>query len=104
MSEHLTRALEQIKRGKGLDLVKSSLTLHFREATKEIEKVPCGTCDTLVDDKTCPECNGEGVLNGTEWVYKDVSEEVDAWVKHDELALKAYRQKCLDVKAKYPKE
>lgn len=35
--------------------------------------------------------------------YPELSEFVDAWVKNDEEALEEYRQKCLAVKAKYPK-
>lgn len=35
--------------------------------------------------------------------YPELGEFVDAWVKNDTEALEEYRQKCLDVKAKYPK-
>jgi hypothetical protein len=35
--------------------------------------------------------------------YPALGEFVDAWVKNDEDALEEYRQKCLEVKAKYPK-
>ena len=35
--------------------------------------------------------------------YPELGEFVDAWVKNDQAALEEYRQKCLDVKAKYPK-
>jgi hypothetical protein len=35
--------------------------------------------------------------------YPEMGEFVDAWVKGDEQALEEYRQKCLEVKAKYPK-
>jgi hypothetical protein len=35
--------------------------------------------------------------------YPEMGEFVDAWVKGDEQALEDYRQKCLEVKAKYPK-
>ena len=35
--------------------------------------------------------------------YPELGEFVDAWVKNDQEALEEYRQKCLDVKAKYPK-
>ena len=35
--------------------------------------------------------------------YPEIGEFVDAWVKGDEQALEEYKQKCLEVKAKYPK-
>jgi hypothetical protein len=35
--------------------------------------------------------------------YPELGEFVDAWVKGDEQALEEYKQKCLEVKAKYPK-
>lgn len=35
--------------------------------------------------------------------YPELGEFIDAWVKNDEEALEEYRQKCLAVKAKYPK-
>lgn len=35
--------------------------------------------------------------------YPDYRDFLDAWVKNDEKALEEYRQKCLNVKLKYPK-
>lgn len=35
--------------------------------------------------------------------YPELGEFVDAWVKNDQAALDEYRQKCLAVKAQYPK-
>jgi hypothetical protein len=35
--------------------------------------------------------------------YPELGEFVDAWVKNDNEALEEYRQKCLNVKTKYPK-
>lgn len=35
--------------------------------------------------------------------YPPQEDFLDAWVKNDEQALEAYRQKCLAVKIKYPK-
>jgi hypothetical protein len=35
--------------------------------------------------------------------YPEMGEFVDAWVKGDAQALEEYRQKCLAIKAKYPK-
>jgi hypothetical protein len=35
--------------------------------------------------------------------YPEMGEFLDAWVKNDTAALEEYRQKCLEVKAKFPK-
>ena len=35
--------------------------------------------------------------------YPNLAVFADAWVKNDQAALEEYRQKCLAVKAKYPK-
>jgi hypothetical protein len=35
--------------------------------------------------------------------YPDYREFLDAWVKDDQVALAAYKEKCLAVKSKYPK-
>jgi hypothetical protein len=35
--------------------------------------------------------------------YPELGEFVDAWVKDDQAALDEYRQKCLAVKAQFPK-
>lgn len=35
--------------------------------------------------------------------YPNLGEFVDAWVKGDNAALEAYRQECLNVKARFPK-
>ena len=35
--------------------------------------------------------------------YPDHKDFLDAWVKNDQEALEEYRQKCLNVKLKYPK-
>ena len=35
--------------------------------------------------------------------YPSAKDFLDAWVKNDQVALEAYRQACLAVKAKYPK-
>lgn len=35
--------------------------------------------------------------------YPELGEFIDAWVKNDQAALEEYRQKCLAVKAQYPK-
>ena len=43
------------------------------------------------------------VLHTRKRAYPPIEDFVDAWVKQDEAALEEYRQKCLDVKAAYPK-
>lgn len=35
--------------------------------------------------------------------YPEIGEFLDAWVKNDQTALEEYRQKCLAIKARYPK-
>ena len=35
--------------------------------------------------------------------YPPITDFADAWVKNDAVALEAYRQQCLAVKAKHPK-
>lgn len=35
--------------------------------------------------------------------YPPLEDFVDAWVKNDQIALEEYRQKCLEIKSKYPK-
>lgn len=35
--------------------------------------------------------------------YPPMADFLDAWVKQDQQALESYRQRCLDVKNKYPK-
>jgi surfactin synthase thioesterase subunit len=35
--------------------------------------------------------------------YPEMGEFVDAWVKNDQAALEEYRQKCLAIKAQFPK-
>lgn len=35
--------------------------------------------------------------------YPEMSEFVDAWVKNDQAALEEYRQRCLAIKAQFPK-
>ena len=35
--------------------------------------------------------------------YPEMGEFIDAWVKNDQEALEEYRQRCLAVKAQYPK-
>ena len=43
------------------------------------------------------------VLFTRKHAYPPIEDFADAWVKQDEAALEEYRQKCLAVKAAYPK-
>jgi len=43
------------------------------------------------------------VIKKRQTEYPDYREFLDAWVKRDDIALEAYRQKCLSVKSQYPK-
>ena len=40
---------------------------YYQESLKKTKQVPCGTCDSLEDDGTCPECNGEGLVDSNEY-------------------------------------
>jgi hypothetical protein len=35
--------------------------------------------------------------------YPEIGEFIDAYIKGDEQAMEEYKQKCLEVKAKFPK-
>ncbi|UTJ05384.1 hypothetical protein [Arcobacter roscoffensis] len=39
----------------------------YKELTTN--KIPCNTCDTIIDDETCPECNGTGYVEGNKTIY-----------------------------------
>jgi len=43
------------------------------------------------------------ILMNRKYAYPPIEDFADAWVKQDEDALEEYRQKCLAVKAAYPK-
>lgn len=47
--------------------------------------------------------NAEDYYRKRLYSYPEVGEFLDAWVKGDEAALEEYKQKCLEVKAKFPK-
>jgi hypothetical protein len=57
----------------------------------------------LVDAKQQAEFDAEDWYRKRLYSYPELGEFVDAWVKGDEAALEAYKQKCLEVKAKFPK-
>lgn len=55
------------------------------------------------------EKNREKEVEGLDYIrqrvhsYPEMGEFLDAWVKNDQAALEEYRQKCLAVKAQFPK-
>ena len=57
----------------------------------------------LVQTKQEAEFNKNDYYRKRLYSYPELGEFVDAWVKGDEAALEEYRQKCLEIKAKYPK-
>ena len=57
----------------------------------------------LVDAKQQAEFNAQDYYRKRINSYPELGEFVDAWVKGDESALEEYKQKCLEIKAKYPK-
>ena len=57
----------------------------------------------FVDAKQQEEFNKNDYYRKRLYSYPELGEFVDAWVKGDENALEEYRQKCLEVKAQFPK-
>lgn len=59
--------------------------------------------DLLVKTKQETEFDKHDYYRKRLYSYPELGEFVDAWVKNDQVALEEYRQKCLAIKAKYPK-
>ena len=59
--------------------------------------------DALILQKQQAEFDAQDWYRKRIYSYPELGEFVDAWVKNDQTALEEYRQKCLSVKAKYPK-
>jgi len=57
----------------------------------------------LVDIKQQAEFEKEDYYRKRLYSYPDLGDFVDAYIKGDENAMEEYKQKCLAVKAKYPK-
>lgn len=74
------------------DLLMSELTIQTTNNEQNLE-IPIPTAED----------NLNVVLNTRRRAYPPIEDFADAWVKQDEAALEEYRQKCLDVKATYPK-
>jgi len=56
-----------------------------------------------VDAQQQAEFNKNDYYRKRLYSYPELGEFVDAWVKGDDSALEEYRQKCLAVKAQFPK-
>jgi hypothetical protein len=57
----------------------------------------------LVDAQQQAEFDKNDYYRKRLYSYPELGEFVDAWVKGDDSALEEYRQKCLAVKAQFPK-
>jgi len=57
----------------------------------------------LVDIKQQAHFDAEDWYRKRLYSYPELGEFVDAWIKGDTNAMEEYKQKCLEVKAKYPK-
>jgi hypothetical protein len=58
----------------------------------------------IARDIAAAEFEKEDYVSKRIYSYPEIGEFLDAWVKNDQIALEEYRQKCLAVKAKYPKD
>ena len=59
--------------------------------------------DSLIKTKQQSEFDSNDYYRKRLYSYPELGEFVDAWDKNDQVALEEYRQKCLAIKAKYPK-
>lgn len=73
-------------------LIKSGLT-----------QIQSNEVQPLIDSKQQSEFDSNDYYRKRLYSYPELGEFLDAWVKKDEQSLEEYRQKCLAVKAKYPK-
>ena len=73
-------------------LIKSGLT-----------QIQSNEVQSLVDSKQQAEFDKHDYYRKRLYSYPDMGDFVDAYIKNDEKAMEEYRQKCLEVKAKYPK-
>jgi hypothetical protein len=93
---------------------------HYKDANNKLygfeegQPVPAGLTEiSLIEAQRIGKANfekqKEAELASMDYVrqrimnYPEMGEFVDAWVKGDEKALEEYKQKCLEVKKKYPK-
>jgi len=65
--------------------------------------IPKKNVQPLVDAKQQAEFEANDYYRKRLYSYPELGEFVDAYVKGDENAMEEYKQKCLAVKAKYPK-
>jgi len=59
--------------------------------------------DKLIEAQTQAMFDTQDYYRKRLYSYPELGEFVDAWVKQDDAALEEYRQKCLAIKAKFPK-
>ena len=69
----------------------------------ELTQINPNEIDLLVKTKQETEFDNNDYYRKRLYSYPELGEFVDAWVKNDQVALEEYRQKCLAIKAKYPK-
>lgn len=71
--------------------------------TKDMKAITQEELDKILADRVQEHFDSKDYVYKRAYSYPSVSEFLDAWVKDDQAALDQYRQKCLAVKAKYPK-
>lgn len=93
---------------------------HFKDAQNNLfgfdagQPIPPGLIEITKTEaerigKLNYEKNREKEVEGLDYIrqrvhaYPEIGEFLDAWVKNDTAALEEYRQRCLDVKTKFPK-
>jgi hypothetical protein len=69
----------------------------------ELTPIQASEVESLVRARQEAEFNAQDYYRKRINSYPELGEFVDAWVKNDTEALEEYRQKCLEVKRKYPK-
>jgi hypothetical protein len=65
--------------------------------------IQAGEVESLVRAKQEAKFAAEDYYRKRLYSYPEIGEFLDAWVKGDEQALEEYKQKCLAVKAQFPK-
>ena len=68
-----------------------------------LTQIQASEVQALVTAKQEAEFNSNDYYRKRLYSYPELGEFVDAWVKNDQAALEEYRQKCLAVKAQFPK-
>jgi hypothetical protein len=92
---------------------------HFKDSNNQIfayeldgsqdhrigDKIPITKeeADAIIAARQANEFNEMDYYRKRIYTYPEPGEFLDAWVKQDEAALEEYRQRCLEIKAMYPK-